>query len=307
VVPQNWPHVVVNHTRYDWVNGPSVNYNEIVGLAIDEAGGRAFVTEYAGLDSVVSTARVFDANWDAAAFETIEPVDVVDELDSQGLVTCEGGECSFAHPQVEPLLQKYLPPPNGVDAYEFWGDLAGFADQIDVVAWGQPPGLAADFDERISGPGVHALDMLDDADYLTRLFTLISPHEMIEDPLFHETSGLPPVDNNIIATRVTDCDGGPTYYELDDGRTVATDEGGAMPDLDQNPAAERIEQVPMMGPAQVEVDNGPTIDELVDAYNDTRLDGPEAGNCAVRRGGVEGLLGLFALFGIMWINRRPRR
>src|SRR5690606_15012680 len=48
VAPSNWPHVVLNHSRIDYVNSPAVSYREIVSLAIDEAGGRAFVTEYAG-------------------------------------------------------------------------------------------------------------------------------------------------------------------------------------------------------------------------------------------------------------------
>jgi hypothetical protein len=305
VAPQNWPHVEINHSRYDWVNGPSVNYNEVVGLAIDEAGGRAFVTEYAGTDAVISSSGLVGPGWDAAAFEGIEPVNVVDELTAQGFGACDGLECNFTHPQVEPVLSTYLPPPAGVSAEEFWSCLECYADLIDPVAWGAQPGFAAEFEERITGPGQHALDMLADADYLTRLFTLLSPHEMIEDPLFHETSGLPTVDNNIVATRVTDCDGGPTYYELPDGREIAVDEGGAIPDLEGNPAALRIEQVPMMGPAQVEVDNAEDIDALLDEYNATRLSGPQG--CSVAKVGFEALFGLFAMFGIAWLNRRPRQ
>jgi hypothetical protein len=303
--PSNWPHVEINHSRYDWVNGPATNYNEVVGLAIDEAGGRAFVTEYAGTDAVISSSGLVGSGWDAAAFEGIEPVNVVDELTSQGLVDCAGVQCIFGHPQVEALLSTYLPVPEGIDRDEFWGCLECYAGLIDPVAWGAQPGFAAEFAERITTPGQHALDMLADATYLTRLFTLISPHEMIEDPLFHRTSGLPTVDNTIIATRVNDCDGGPTYYELPDGRRVAQAPGGGMPDIDGNPAALRVEQIPMMGPAQAEVDNAETIDELLASYNATRTEGPSPG-CSVARIRFESLLALFAVFGIAWFNRGGR-
>jgi hypothetical protein len=306
VAPTNWPHVEINHTRYDWVNGPSVNYDEVVSLAIDEAGGRAFVTEYAGTAAVVSTSGVFDPLWSASAFEGIEPVDVVDELASQGLISCEAGQCAFVHPQVQALLEVYLPAPDGISPMDFWSCLDCYAGLIDPVAWSAQPGFAADFDARISGPGQHAVDMLADASYLTRMFTMLSPHEMIEDPLFHETDGLPTLDNDIGATRVNDCGGGPSYIELPDGRQVALTDGGTMPVLEGNPAALRIERVPMMGPPQIELDNAESINAQLDEYNDGRLVGPEAGNCSVARIRFEALFGLFAIFGIAWFNRRPR-
>jgi hypothetical protein len=307
LVPTNWPHVEINHSRYDWANGPTVNYDEVVSLAIDEAGGRAFVTEYAGTDEVVSTSGVFDASWSSAAFEDIDPADVVDVLTSQGLMSCDGVQCTFSHPQVQALLEIYLPAPDGVTPEEFWSCLECYANQIDPVAWSAQPGFAADYDARISGPGQHAVDMLANSTYLTRMFTLLSPHEMIEDPLFHETDSLPTLDNNIGATRVNDCDGGPSYIELPDGRRVALTDGGTMPDLEGNPAALRIEQVPMMGPAQIELDNADSIDALLDEYNDTRLVGPSAEACSIGRVGAEALFGLLAIFGIAWFNRRPRQ
>jgi len=306
VAPSNWPHVVLNHSRFDWVNGPALSYDEVVGLAIDEAGGRAFVTEYAGTDAVVSTSGIHSLAWDPAAFEGIEPTAVVDTLEAQGLAACTNFTCTFTHPLVESLLQVYLPPPGDLDPGAFWACLACYAEDIDPQAWTAGPGFAADFEQRISGPGLHALAMLEDASELTRLYTLISPHEMIEDPLFHPAAGLDAVDNNITATRVTDCDGGPTYYELADGSQVAVTEDGTMPELDDNSAALRIERVPMMGPAQVEVDNSDAIDAALADYNDGRLVGPGP-NCSIGRAGLEGLLSMVGIFGIAFFQRRRRR
>src|SRR5690606_5020877 len=188
----------------------------------------------------------------------------------------------------------------------FWGCLTCYQDQIDLEVW-DPQTFAAALDERIVAPGQHALDMLTDASYLTRLYTVISPHEMIDDPLFHETDGLGTVDSSISATRINDCDDGPTVIELPDGRSVALDDLGSMPDLGL-PAAERIEQIPMMGPPQVEVDNRPDIDAAIDAWNAGRLDGPGP-SCSVDRAGrfgAEGALTMLTVFGIAFMHRRRR-
>jgi hypothetical protein len=301
VAPTNWPHVVINHSRLDYPNGAAASYPEIVSLAIDEAGGRAFVTEYAGSDTLVATSRIHNPLWNSAAFTDIEVTEVVAELAAQNLVACDGG-CVFEHPLVESLLAAYLPPPDGVDAHEFWECLSCYEAMIDLEVW-DPAAFAAAFEERIVVPGQHALDMLSDAEYLTRLYTVISPHEMIEDPLFHETSGLEDVSNGINSTSVIDCEGGPTFIQMPDGRDIALAAG--MPALGL-PAAERIETIPLMGPPQIEVDNGPDIDAAIDAWNDSQMIGPEP-SCSVRRAPVEGMFGMFALFGIAWLHRSRRR
>jgi hypothetical protein len=305
VAPMNWVHVAINHSRLDWVNGAAISYPGLVGAAIDEAGGRGFVTEYAGTAAIVSTSLLSNPLWNADAFETIEPIDVVDELASQELMVCEDGTCSFLHAQVEPLLRNYLPAPDGVDEQAFWACLSCYVDQIDPVAWSAQPGFAAELAERITVPGQHAIDMLGDSTALTRLYTLLSPHEMTEDPTFHVADALPTVDNNITATRFNDCEGGPSYFELPDGRTVALTDAGTMPNLDGNPAALRIERIPMTGPAQIEVDNAETIDALLDEWNASQLDGPEPG-CAIDGFGPRELFAMLGIFGIAWFNRRKR-
>jgi hypothetical protein len=307
VVPQNWPHVELNLTKLDWLGNTAADYLELVSLAIDEAGGRAFVTEFAGSDTVVSTAGIKGNLWNADAFVDIEPVDLVATLDAQGLVECVGLSCEFSHPQVRPLLQRYLPVPEGLSEAEFWTCVECYEGLIDPVAWGAQPGFAAEFEERVVEPGRHGLNMLADAVYLTRLFTLLSPHEMLEDPLFHETSSLDTVDNNIRATQVFSCDESPDYMEFEDGSTVALDEVGNYPAFDDMPSAARIERVPMMGPPQVETDNTTEIDDIIDNYNRDKLVGPSPWNCSIARLRPEALLSMLALFGIAWLQRSPRR
>jgi hypothetical protein len=304
-VPTNWPHVVLNPVAFDWANTGS-NYQAVVSLAIDEAGGRAFVTEYAGTDQIVSTNGVDNPAWDPTAFESLEPVAVVDTLEAQGLgLQCDDFEsCSFPHPQVEALLQTYLPPPVDMDPYEFWGCLSCYEGLIDPVAW-SGTGFASAFAERIATPGEHAVAMLESSGSLTRLLTLLSPHEMLEDPTFHENDSLPPVDNQYNATRTFACEGN-DWIDLPDGRQVALTDGGQWPNIEGMPYAEDIEQIPAMGPPQSETDNTQTIDQLLAAWNEGKLSGPEPG-CNVTRLRAEALLTMLALFGVAWTTRRRRR
>ncbi|NVB38439.1 DUF2330 domain-containing protein [Pseudenhygromyxa sp. WMMC2535] len=311
VAPQNWPHVVLNLLGIDWVGDPAGSYLEQVSLAIDEAGGRAFVTEYAGSDEIVSSAGIRGEGWSAAAFAEIEAVGVVDELRAQGFYVCSedwlGEEsCAFTHPLVEPLLDKYLPAPEGVETETFWDCLSCYEGLIDPVSWGQQPGFAAEFAERITIPADHALEMLDDASYLTRLFSLISPHEMLEDPVFHEVADLPEVSSSITATRVFACDDSSDWFELDEHPDMALDALGGWPSFEDMPAARRVERVPTMGPPQVEVDNDAGIDDILDSWNHSRLTGPSPWNCATVGLRPEGVLTMLMIFGIAGLQRRRR-
>jgi hypothetical protein len=309
VVPQNWPHVLLNWAKFDWVAFAVQSYQDLVAAAIDEAGGRAFVTEYAGTDAVVSPVGIAGDAWDSAVFVDIQPTEVVAALELQQLLACEpigtAVECEFAHPQVRPLLERYLPVPDNVSAEEFWECLDCYAGLIDEVAWQAQPGFAAEFEERITEPATHALDMLVDSTHLTRLYTLISPHEMLEDPLFHESSGLGDVDSVITATQVTNCEGGPDYIELSDGRKIVLEDSGRYPQFDEMPSAEQIERVPTMGAPQVETDNLAAIDDTIERHNFDHLVGPSP-NCSLARMRPEGILTMLALFGLAWFHRSPR-
>jgi hypothetical protein len=305
-VPQKWAHVEINLAKLDWMLNAAISYLTVVALAIDEAGGRAFVTEYAGTDSVVSLFGIDNADWNATAFTGVAPMDVVTILELQGLASCENDNCSYAHPQVLPLLQRYLPTPPSIDEDAFYTCLECYAGLIDPVAWEAQPGFAAEYEDRISGPARHAVDMLVDATYLTRLFTMISPHEMIEDPLFHESSSLGTVDNNLSATQVLPCGDAPTYVEIGpSGREVVLVGNAAYPTFPDMPSAERIERVPMVGPPQVEANNTAKIDEIIDKHNHDNLVGPSP-DCSITRLRGEALLAMLMLFGIAWGCRAPR-
>ena len=51
-IPENYRHAKINEARIDWLSGGS-NYQKIITKAANEAGGQAFVTDYAGKSEIM--------------------------------------------------------------------------------------------------------------------------------------------------------------------------------------------------------------------------------------------------------------
>jgi MYXO-CTERM domain-containing protein len=249
--PSNYDHVVVNPLRYDWKFGQGIaDYTELLSLAVDEAGGRAFATDYAGPSNAVQTWSLWSASWDETAFLEVDPIEAIDLIAQQGLNT---------HPLIQPLLMQFIPPPDGLDPQDFWNNIAAYADQINQAAW-DAPAFAAALAERIIEPGLHAVDLIEAWPHLTRLHTTMSPVEMTIDPTFHTNADLPDVEATVASACQVLC-GGDEVYQVDVGAMdaqVCVPSSEQWPDFDM-PAALRIEQVPMMGPPQVVADNEEAI------------------------------------------------
>ncbi|MFO7563226.1 MAG: DUF2330 domain-containing protein [Enhygromyxa sp.] len=333
-VPTNYRHVLVNPLKIDWFNNAS-NYKEVISMAVDaqEADGNAFVTEYAGTSGVISLAGVYDASWNSASIAALvdSPVGLYQVLAGQNLMFCDidwDQVCTTAHLLLQPLLDTYVPVPEGVDPVEFWDCMECFADQIDLVAW-DALAFAEAFDERIVKPGQRAVDLVNANPYLTRMYTTISPHEMNADPMFRENPTLPEIDFLRMASQTLHCDGS-TTVELPDGRQVYFPAGEPLtwPAFqDEMPWDEDIDQEGMAANAPLVnlVDKTEEIDALLDEWNknqgmssdDEGGTGGEAGAddqlggggcaCAVEDrsplGG--GLLGLASL-GLLGLLRRRR-
>ncbi len=269
-VPTNYRHVLVNPLKIDWIQ-TGANYKEVISLAVDAfaAEGNAFVTEYAGASDVVPQAGLYSVSWDASAFAGMQdtPELVIDTLEGQGLASClEGVGCDFNHSMLLPLLEKYLPVPNGLTAEEFYGCLSCYAGLIDPIAWNSID-FAADLDERIVAPGLNAIGLLDSWPYLTRMYTTVSPNEMLVDPIFHENPDLPDVDNVNFGTRELLCNGD-GVFTLPDGREVYLPNPNVWPDFqDEMPWEQSVEQAALVGPNQVLSDRSTQIDELLSAWN----------------------------------------
>ncbi len=270
-VPTNYRHVLVNPLMIDWPNF-AANYKEVVTMAVDafKAEGNAFVTEYAGPSGVVSKSGLFSASWDAKAYTGLPALEVINTLGNQGLIECFNFgevECELRHPLLQGLLDTYLPTPEGIAPFDFYECLSCYEGMIDTDAWGDGAGFSKDFDERIAAPGQRARDLLESKPYLTRMYTTISPHEMLEDPIFAENPDLPEVPNVRIAQDRLMCSGH-ARYTLPDGRVVWVENDGPWPKFpDAMPWEEETQQMPLVGAPQVLNSNTSLIDELLAEWN----------------------------------------
>jgi hypothetical protein len=314
VVPTNYRHVELNPLRIDWL-GVGANYDALVSEAVDQEGadGRAFVTEYAGPSAVVSTAGLRGFAWRSEDFLETTGLSLSDTLRTQGLIACDsivdpstglpvdGESCGPVHPLLYGLLRTYLPAPPGVPDEAFY-DCSDCYPELDESTW-DPSGFAAAFEEQIVGPAEHAVDVLVDNGYLTRLYTMMSPGEMTSDPLFHERADLPGVTNQWSSTnRVFHCEEN-DRLELGDGVRIYLDDNDQPPDFEDMSAALRIEEFPLTGAPMV----------LLDAADDSRArladwnDAHDRRGCDCRVSGRSqgsGWLGLLLLLGLRARGRR---
>jgi MYXO-CTERM domain-containing protein len=214
----------------------------------------------------------------ADGFELMTPIEAIAALNQRGFLS------SVPPPvQTRLLLRKYLPPPVdfGLSEEEFWWFFDRFEQlYADMPTW-DGPAFAAELDELVIVPGMHAVDMLEAWPYLTRLHTTISPHEMTVDPTFHPNADLPAVAR-IRQSDALVYDGAQwSRYDIpleidQDGETTASarvciDEELNWPysrlEMVGMPAALRIETIPQMGPPQVMVDNTEAIASAIAAQN----------------------------------------
>nr|WP_263429721.1 DUF2330 domain-containing protein [Nannocystis pusilla] len=309
--PSNYRHVEINDVAIDWTAN-AANYGDVVQQAIDAPGsdGHGFVTEYAGASSVVSTTGVFSPTWNADTFVDAAPINsgfsIVDALESQGLVDCSPGTCSYLHPQILPLLRTYLPAPPGIPEDEFYRDMASYEDLIDLEVW-SGASFATEMQERVIDPGKRAVDLLNRWPYLSRLLTIISPEEMTVDPEFIQNADLGDVSSSRQGVQQVPC-AGSNRMLMPDGRGVLLQPDGQWPDFGESmPFARRVEQIAPAGAPQLIQDFDPAIVAALKASN-ARFDYDDGDglSCALRRGSWSAALGLGVVFVFAWRGRRRR-
>jgi len=201
-VPQNYYEITLNLAKLDWFTGGS-NYADLLTQAAGEAGGNAFITEYAG------TARIMDgAIWSPSRVN----------LDALRAATTPSAYMAALAQQSVPrdtsllkFLEKYIPEPAslvamGIPETSFYNQVAYY--------YSQNPGDFAPFDSvaatdafqaTIVAPLQEAQTLFDNSPYLTRLATFISPPQMTKDPLFLFNSDLGDVSMTRFAQAIYEC------------------------------------------------------------------------------------------------------
>jgi MYXO-CTERM domain-containing protein len=215
---------------------------------------------------------------------------VVATLNSQGLADCQDEfSCSWNHPLVYGLLLEFLPPPDGVDPAQFYPYLGDFAGQIDLDKWSDGAGFSAALKDRIIEPGVHAVDLLDTWPYLTRMYTTISPAEMMEDPIFHLNPDLDEVPQLRQANNYILCNGD-SVVTLPDEREVYVPGAGPWPNIpNEEWWSEEVQTIALKGAPMTLVNNTAAITKVLTEWNLSHdwPRGPDANTGNVPTGGNE--------------------
>lgn len=279
-IPENYRHAVINETRIDWLNGGS-NYRSVVTQAIDEAGGQAFVTDYAGPSSVVGTAPFDPSRFDLAKLRALSnPVAFTRAVIEGGYFqpVQAAGAPIRPMPGVElsdPLLsflRRHVPKPPSLaelDDATYYGDIAAHAQAIDDAQLTVKAEAAADeLDETVVKPYAEIREMFQRHPYLTQLYSTLSPSEMTVDPTFLFNPDLPGVDNVHTAEGVRECGPNMSFFEapvritLKDGTTFTVAQRATPGQPVDMPASLRIEQLKAAGAPSVIRDNRQAINQV---------------------------------------------
>lgn len=292
-IPSNFLHVTPNLARLDWLSGGR-NYRQLLAEAIDEAGGQAFTTEYAGATP--------DLRWQLGDDVDLGPLStatdlaaVVDRIRATGL---------NQRAEVQAVLRAAFDMAlreAGLDPLNYWRCPECYRAQGDAIP-ADGAALAERLEDRVLGPDRRARALIARFRHTTRLTTILSAEEMSLDPIFAEGAELPDVSNEHRATLVRQCSGGRVDWQLlrlADGRTLTIDpidpsRGAATGSL---PAAERVDD---LATGRMVVDNrGPIDAALPRARTDVACD------CRTAAGPAElGLAGLVIAAALLARRRR---
>ena len=277
-VPLGFLELKLDELRIDWPSGGS-NYRALLAEAANEAGGNAFVTEYAGSAAIAGGLLWRPGQYDEAALRAAPtPSAYVQALVSQGLAN---------DAQTLPLLSKYIPMPAAavslnISPATFYGNLSFYSTQYALP----PYDLATLTDEVVTNiiePRRLAQQMIDAHSHLTRLGTFISPEEMNQDPLFAFNPDLPDVGATHTAVLRYVCGerkylfcNAPVRLELTDGRVAWLRSGIEAPtcqpapfdgSLKALPATEVVWQRSTAGEGARRIDNVAAIQTALNAHN----------------------------------------
>jgi hypothetical protein len=304
-VPENYRHAQINEARIDWL-GQGQNYPAVVTEAMNESGGQAFVTDYAGDSRPVNLNAIQAPNVDFEALRQIsDPAAFVEAVRKTNLLQDTGAGSSYIG-----FLARYVKKPEAlkdVGDDQFFRDIGRYEAELkaeQIVADGAK--AAEELEERYVTPAKEVRQLFETHPYMTALYTTMSPDEMTQDPMFVFNGDLPEVSNMHEAKGVRKCSGSVTFGEAPIEITLANGTkymisgsgatGGSRVAL---PAAARIEQMKTEGGASIIKDNKPRITATLGEVNGggalvsidanggvIRVDGP--------KGGVFGCLGCAA-------------
>lgn len=301
-IPVNYDHVRVNEGAIDWLNFGQ-NYADVVSAAVDEADkGQGFVTDYAGSSEGIK-----------------EQLLVVEDHILDRVRAAENAEemvrlLPFGDADVQRILTGQVNLPEGVTAAEFWQCFGCWP--IEQSEGFDPAAVAAQLETEVNAPRAALVKLFEKNDYLTRLYTTLSPEEMVLDPIFSTNPDLGEVPRQRTATQYIICDEDGqelpslSYVETPSGVRFHLDDNGQVPGVIQRqdgvtvrgqstPAAQVIEKMFEQGQPE-------TIDNRTKDIQVHYGTAPKAGGCAVSGPGQDSdaPVWMLALGGLVLLRRR---
>ena len=237
-VPTNYRHVQINKAAINWFFG-GFNYQSVVTQAANEAGGQAFVTEYAGSSEVVG--NFFFATFDIDKLRQQDhPADFLAATRAQRFPN---------DAQMQTLIRRHIPMPPAVltegvlevvfagdrEAYEqareggwlqntaessFYSNMRTYESYLTDLAF-DANAFADDLQRIVVEPLTQVQEVFAAKPYLTRLYTTLSADEMTLDPMFAYNPDLPEVSNVHAADAYWDC-ADPETTPLEEWELVVT-------------------------------------------------------------------------------------
>jgi len=320
-VPLNYDEIVLNLAKLDWLSG-GANYDRIVSEAANEAGGNAFLAEYAQPTATAATWFAVPPDAVARLASSSSPGAFVAVLQSLGLPLSG---------RVLEVLRAQIPEPaslinQGFNEAQFYGSLSS-PTLATVTFKTSAPAAAAQIDSDVLQPMRTLQALFAKHAYLTRLATFISPDEMTKDPLFVTNRLLPPLSNLHTATAYVQCGDedfeyclAPIRLQLEDGRAIrfAALSGGACGqgattafdrgrlDIDL-PAALQSWRRDADGEGTKMLDNTSAVTTAINAHN-WGIPSPGGSDCAVgARGGRRSWFAGLTLIAALIVARARRR
>jgi hypothetical protein len=275
-VPTNYLHVRVNPVAIDyWSWSPGANYDGLITLAADEAGGQAFATD------AVLDARMFDRSVYAEGMYNLDRL-----RDTEGAAAFVGAlplAGFFGTDEVMSVLQEHVPVPEDfrTSAADFYNCPVCYADDYARIDFDLSAAIAALVEVEVE-PRRSVQALLDGASLTTRLRSSMSPDEMTVDPVFGFNPDLStPVDLTRLDNEVL-CDGARVWgskqrLQYAHGLNLVIPSARRLATLGLTPfeyvsqaepsAALLVEQLGTTGQGTVLVDHRGALQEALDALN----------------------------------------
>ena len=221
-VPENYLDAVLIEAPQTYYGTESI---ELIGNAVDQAGGHAFVTTFAGPTGSLPPLFVEGESYRIDGLAELTDANAfLRELRSRGFT---------GSPELLAMLQRYLPLPlalaaEGYTAQQFYNDLTqpwgcSFSCRYAAAATFDAGAFAAELEARIVAPLREMQALIEAHPYGTRMVTTLDPAEMTVDPVFAFAPSLPPVNANIVVQADVYCgEGGlpwtaPAIFQITEG------------------------------------------------------------------------------------------